>query len=158
VNYIMRQIIRTKGQEMNRCWTVSFEPQKQHFIHPFHLRLTKLSFVSNTLPRRSHIKILILRGSFSFHRYLCRNRASSFIKSRYIDFTVKTPLLVNFRANLSCWYEILTVINCWHKLSQSFHLLPFRILRNSIFNGLCVKTSATRTFFLCTNSVIMLIL
>jgi hypothetical protein len=33
------------GQSKKRCWTVYCCAQKQHLVHPFHLRFTKLSLV-----------------------------------------------------------------------------------------------------------------
>jgi hypothetical protein len=87
VQNMIRQMILAKGQVKNKWWIVSDSLQKQHFWQPFHLRFAKLSFVSNTLLLRNHIKILIFSGIFNFHKYFRRNGVWPFIRSRYNDLT-----------------------------------------------------------------------
>jgi hypothetical protein len=140
--------MRTKGHEINKCYTISTESQKQHLVHHVHLRLARLSFVNRTLPWRNHIKILIFRG-FNFHRYLCQNCASSFTKSRYIDLTVNISFLFRFQTNLFGLFDSWTTIKCWHKCNQPIHLLPESVRLNVMFSGLWDKTSAIRLCFFC---------
>jgi hypothetical protein len=97
----MRQIIRVKGHERIKCSIVSVESQKQHFVHPCQFCLARLSFVNNTLLFRNHIKISTLSGILSFYKYVRKNLVCPFIRSKYIDFTVKTCDHVSFQTNLS---------------------------------------------------------
>ena len=97
----IHHIILAKGQSRNRCSIVSSESQKQHFVLPFHFRLAKLSLVSRTFLRRNHMKILILRGILSFHRYFQGNLGRPFIKSSYIVLTENIPVVERFQINQS---------------------------------------------------------
>jgi hypothetical protein len=54
---------------------------------------------------------LIFNGIFIFHKYLRRNLVCPFIKSRYIDLTVKSPDSFRFHINLSGSGVRVTVIN-----------------------------------------------
>ena len=57
------QMIQTNRQVISKCSTVSSKSQKEHFLHHFHLLLTRLSSVSKIfLPRYVTQKLLFKRN------------------------------------------------------------------------------------------------
>jgi len=116
-------------------------------LTPLPVSFFRLSFVSRTFWLRNHMKFFIFNGIFNFHKYLLKNLAWPFSKSRYIDLTVKIPSKVSFHMNISLPWVSSTVISLWHKCNQLFHLPPVKTLLKEIFKGVCDKTVSTRTFF-----------
>jgi hypothetical protein len=72
----------TKRQSIKRWWMVSGEWQKQHFVSPFQIRLTRLSLVKITPFFRYHKNIFIFVGTL-----ICQ-----------ISCDIITPLLINAAA------------------------------------------------------------
>src|SRR6266540_1599037 len=93
------------------------------------------------------MKILILRGILSFHRYFRGNLGRPFMKSSYIVLIENFPVVESFHTNRSGSSFSCTVINLWHKCNHSVHLLPVRVLRNLIGKGIWNITEATLTSF-----------
>jgi len=114
-------------------------------LTPLPVSFFRLSFVSRTFWLRNHMKFFIFNGIFNFHKYLLKNLAWPFSKSRYIDLTVKIPSKVSFHMNISLPWVSSTVISLWHKCNQLFHLPPVKTLLKEIFKGVCDKTVSTRT-------------
>jgi hypothetical protein len=78
--------------------------------------------------------------------YLRKKTVWPFIMSVYIDLTEKTPLVVNFQTKTSGSSVKLTLIRRWSSSNYTSHLSVDKVLLNSIFRGLLVRTSETRTF------------
>jgi hypothetical protein len=92
------------------------------------------------------MKILIFSVTFIFQIYLCKKTVWPFIISAYMDLTEKRPEDVNFQTKTSWSSDKWTVNKRWSNISQTSILSFDEVLLNSIFSGLPVKTSDTRTF------------
>lgn len=125
-------------------------------MHPCQFLLIKLSFVSKTFLLRNHMKIFIFRGIFNFHKYLRKNILCTFIKSSYIDFTVKTPLVVSFQTKVSELSVKRISINRRHKYDHASHRYRIKALQKLTFKGSAPrKTSCTETFFVAQCCIMM---
>ena len=69
---------------------------------------------------KNHMKILIFNDTLTFQIYLRRNLVWLFIKSKYMDLTVKEPAVVNPQTNLFLHFYRLFCSNV------SFRILGFR--------------------------------
>jgi hypothetical protein len=129
------QLIFEKGHGRNKCSIDSSASQKQHFLHPFHCLLIRLSLIRKTYLLRNHMKIFILSGILSFHKYFEEKWSWEFIKSSYIDLTINNLDDVSFQTNLSgSLFRIICIIRL-HKCNHVFHLVPSSSLQNHTFKG-----------------------
>jgi hypothetical protein len=93
------------------------------------------------------MKILTFSDIFNFQMYLRRKTVFPFIKSAYINLTVKETDVVSSHTKISGSDVNLTVISHCTITSHASQLLPTRVLLNSIFRGAPVNTSTTKKFF-----------
>ena len=151
VKWTSLQICRTNGQVINKCSTVSSAWKKTQRLHPVHSLFARLSLVSKTFRTMNHMKILILRGTFNFQRYLCKNGVWPFISSMYINLNENFPDGVQFHLKESELFVNETSMSLCTKFSQAGHLFSVSDLLNSMFNrGTLDRPFATNTFLLRT--------
>jgi hypothetical protein len=136
------------GQSKTRCWIVSCGTQKQHFVHPFHLRFTKLSLVSTTPFLRNQRKILIFKGILDFQAQQLARAPILKIMSLY-KFLTENVLLAIQRKQSLCSVRV-TVITLPIRSSQSSQFSPTSARLKETFSGVVLSTWVTYIFFLLT--------
>ena len=121
--------------------------EKQHNLLPFQFLLIKLSLVRITPFFRYHIKILIFRGIFSFHKCLSNCTLSLLISILYIELMVNVPAWVRFQQKASAllfnWTWLIRVTKSCHK----YRLWPVNVRLKDTLRGTRSKTDATVAYF-----------
>ena len=131
------------GHSRKRCLIDSFWSQKQHLELPTQFLFARLSLVRITPLWTNHIKILIRSGTLIFQKCNDLDNGPVSIKSRYIDFTEKTPVAVNFQRIVSAWSDSWTSINLRTSCNQASQRSPTRDLLKWILSGIEFNTVAT---------------
>jgi hypothetical protein len=126
------------GQSKKRCWTVSCCAQKPHFVHPFHLRFTKLSLVSTTPLLRNHRKILIFNDNLAFQAQQLTRAPALKIKSLYKFLTENVLLAVQRKQSLYSVRD--TSMTLPTRSSQSSQSSPTNARLKEMFNGVVLST------------------
>ena len=143
VIYIDRHNSFARGHSRKRCFTDSLWSQKQHLVLPTQFLLVRLSLVRITPLWTNHIKILIRSGTLIFQKWNDLDSGPVPIKSRYIDFTEKTPVVFNFQWIVSSRSDSWTSINLQTSCNQASHRSPTRDLLKWILSGTEFNTVAT---------------
>jgi hypothetical protein len=109
-----------------------------------------LSLVKITFRCRNHIKTLIFNGTFIFQMYFFKYFVSSSKKSKYMDLTVKTPLVIKPHTktcfSLLSWTTISRCTSCNHNLHRFF----VKVRQKVMFSGVLFSTLAMVTCLRCT--------
>jgi hypothetical protein len=81
------------------------------------------------------MNILIFNGIFNFHKFFRKPMLCPFIRSRYIDLTVKMPESLSLQTKLSGLFLKCTPMSCWQRVIQRFHLCSFKVRLKVILRG-----------------------
>jgi hypothetical protein len=148
VNWITCHINLAIIQSSKKCCMVSWLLQKQHFVSPCQLLLTKLS-LNITLLNRNQRKTLTFSGSLSFHKYILCGTMLRSNNAWYIEITENWPLEFSDHMNISRWSFKCIFSILVSRLCQDRKFLSTRDTLNEILRGMEIKIlSMVALFFL----------